>query len=140
MVSACQTRTIRHQILKVSQKMKTPVKTGVPSWWSLTDLNRRHPACKAGALPAELRPQALKWYTVKHNVSRVNFTLMLRHIYKNCLVFGKPFETKPPTDSPKATFAARTSTKGNMIFKPIGRIIDNDSSRAQVFSDFQTLF
>jgi hypothetical protein len=25
-------------------------------WWSLTGSNRRHPACKAGALPAELRP------------------------------------------------------------------------------------
>ena len=27
-------------------------------WWSLTGSNRRHPACKAGALPAELRPQS----------------------------------------------------------------------------------
>ena len=26
------------------------------SWWSQTGSNRRHPACKAGALPAELRP------------------------------------------------------------------------------------
>lgn len=26
-------------------------------WWSLTESNRRHPACKAGALPAELRPR-----------------------------------------------------------------------------------
>ena len=25
-------------------------------WWSQTGSNRRHPACKAGALPAELRP------------------------------------------------------------------------------------
>src|SRR3954453_16455503 len=24
------------------------------SWWAVTDSNRRHPACKAGALPAEL--------------------------------------------------------------------------------------
>ena len=28
-------------------------------WWSRTGSNRRHPACKAGALPAELRPQFL---------------------------------------------------------------------------------
>jgi hypothetical protein len=28
-----------------------------PVWWSLTDSNRRHPACKAGALPAELKPR-----------------------------------------------------------------------------------
>ena len=26
-------------------------------WWSQTGSNRRHPACKAGALPAELRPR-----------------------------------------------------------------------------------
>ncbi|CEF47239.1 hypothetical protein XFF6166_740003 [Xanthomonas citri pv. fuscans] len=25
-------------------------------WWSLSGSNRRPPACKAGALPAELRP------------------------------------------------------------------------------------
>ena len=30
-----------------------------PKWWSLTGSNRRHPACKAGALPAELRPLGL---------------------------------------------------------------------------------
>ena len=26
------------------------------AWWSQTDSNRRHPACKAGALPTELWP------------------------------------------------------------------------------------
>jgi hypothetical protein len=26
-------------------------------WWSRSGSNRRHPACKAGALPAELRPR-----------------------------------------------------------------------------------
>jgi hypothetical protein len=30
--------------------------TSCEPWWSLTGSNRRHPACKAGALPAELRP------------------------------------------------------------------------------------
>ena len=28
-------------------------------WWSQTESNRRHPACKAGALPTELWPQNL---------------------------------------------------------------------------------
>ena len=28
-------------------------------WWSLSGSNRRPPACKAGALPAELRPQVV---------------------------------------------------------------------------------
>ena len=30
----------------------------VTGWWSLSGSNRRPPACKAGALPAELKPQA----------------------------------------------------------------------------------
>ena len=29
-------------------------------WWSQAGSNRRPPACKAGALPAELRPQKMK--------------------------------------------------------------------------------
>ena len=33
----------------------TPLNTN-KGWWSRTGSNRRHPACKAGALPAELRP------------------------------------------------------------------------------------
>src|SRR5690606_11884321 len=28
------------------------------SWWSQTESNRRHPACKAGALPTELCPRS----------------------------------------------------------------------------------
>jgi hypothetical protein len=30
-----------------------------PKWWRRTGSNRRPPACKAGALPAELRPHAM---------------------------------------------------------------------------------
>lgn len=32
------------------------IPSGSRKWWSRTGSNRRHPACKAGALPAELRP------------------------------------------------------------------------------------
>ena len=32
-------------------------------WWSRSDLNRRPPACKAGALPTELRPRIIN---IKH--------------------------------------------------------------------------
>ena len=32
-------------------------KNGAVRWWSLSGSNRRPPACKAGALPAELKPQ-----------------------------------------------------------------------------------
>ena len=38
-------------------------------WWSLSGSNRRPPACKAGALPAELRPQAGEWW-VEEDPSR----------------------------------------------------------------------
>ena len=31
-------------------------KAAVAAWWSQTESNRRHPACKAGALPTELWP------------------------------------------------------------------------------------
>ena len=30
------------------------------SWWSQTESNRRHPACKAGALPTELWPRSIR--------------------------------------------------------------------------------
>ena len=33
--------------------------SGLISWWRLTGSNRRPPACKAGALPAELNPHDL---------------------------------------------------------------------------------
>ena len=41
-------------------KLRLPAKPGVndrvPRWWRMTGSNRRPPACKAGALPAELIP------------------------------------------------------------------------------------
>lgn len=41
----------------LSYLRSTPLRpTGTKEWWSRTGSNRRHPACKAGALPAELRP------------------------------------------------------------------------------------
>ena len=33
------------------------------NWWAMTGSNRRHPACKAGALPAELI--ALDWWPIR---------------------------------------------------------------------------
>ena len=37
----------------------------VIGWWRMTGSNRRPPACKAGALPAELIPQALSSSSVQ---------------------------------------------------------------------------
>src|SRR4029077_2170170 len=35
------------------------------SWWAVTDSNRRHPACKAGALPTELTALNPRQYRVR---------------------------------------------------------------------------
>ena len=37
----------------------TLLNTRMPRWWSRTGSNRRPPACKAGALPPELRPRVV---------------------------------------------------------------------------------
>lgn len=49
----CHTRKpVRDTAIAVSTNPKK-------KWWSQTGSNRRHPACKAGALPAELWPHFL---------------------------------------------------------------------------------
>ena len=39
------------------------------SWWSRTESNRRHPACKAGALPTELRPRSKEQCEAQESLS-----------------------------------------------------------------------
>ena len=39
-------------------------------WWSRPDSNRRRPACKAGALPTELRPQMVNDLCYKERYSQ----------------------------------------------------------------------
>ena len=39
------------------------------AWWSRTESNRRHPACKAGALPTELRPHSREQCEAQESVS-----------------------------------------------------------------------
>ena len=46
-------------------EQKIPARAA-PNWWSWTGLNRRPPACKADALPAELQPQGAASQTIKH--------------------------------------------------------------------------
>ena len=44
------------------------------NWWSRPDSNRRHPACKAGALPTELRPHTwLKRCYIKNENFEIYF-------------------------------------------------------------------
>ena len=42
-------------------------------WWKRSGSNRRHPACKAGALPTELRPRAGRGRRRSEMVPRVGF-------------------------------------------------------------------
>ncbi|SPA51333.1 protein of unknown function [Cupriavidus taiwanensis] len=37
-------------------------RTARKRWWRMTGSNRRPPACKAGALPAELIPPRITWW------------------------------------------------------------------------------
>ena len=54
------------------------------SWWRRTGSNRRPPACKAGALPAELRPQG-NGYNQKGQIWWAREDLNLRpHAYQAC--------------------------------------------------------
>ena len=39
------------------------------AWWSRTESNRRHPACKAGALPTELRPHSKEQCEAQESLS-----------------------------------------------------------------------
>ena len=71
--------------LHFSMNVDTPpecserISTCDASWWSRSGSNRRHPACKAGALPAELRPRVFTgaWWAWKD----LNFR---PHAYQAC--------------------------------------------------------
>ena len=54
-------QTPRCKIQPVQPDQANPTR----KWWSLSESNRRHPACKAGALPTELRPQSRKAASTK---------------------------------------------------------------------------
>ena len=56
--ATCSARYIR--MTHISKKLTTPPAIPIikmSEWWSQAGSNRRPPACKAGALPAELWPQ-----------------------------------------------------------------------------------
>jgi hypothetical protein len=47
------------------------------SWWAVTDSNRRHPACKAGALPAELTAPRVRLTGLRQYEHRWNLSVVL---------------------------------------------------------------
>jgi hypothetical protein len=50
------TKCLFFSFLRVCNFQRSQNRSQITSWWSRSGSNRRHPACKAGALPAELRP------------------------------------------------------------------------------------
>ena len=61
-------------------------------WWSLSGSNRRPPACKAGALPAELRPQCLGHSGCRSLVRTPDRLLV-------CLLVSKGGDPAAPSDT-----------------------------------------
>ena len=51
----CEPHTVAHRFQSGPSVMSL---AAVAAWWSQTESNRRHPACKAGALPTELWPRS----------------------------------------------------------------------------------
>ena len=49
----CRFLYLYHTPKSITQKSSYPKITAL-TWWTMTESNCRHPACKAGALPAEL--------------------------------------------------------------------------------------
>ena len=47
-------------------------------WWSVSGSNRRPPACKAGALPAELTPRSRRMWWVEEDLN------LRPHAYQAC--------------------------------------------------------
>src|SRR5581483_6173095 len=68
------------------------------SWWSRSGSNRRHPACKAGALPAELRPRYSPARTVV-GLGRFELpTPRLSSVCSNQLSYRPIAQTQAPQD------------------------------------------
>jgi hypothetical protein len=64
-------------------------------WWSQTGSNRRHPACKAGALPAELWPHFLEPTKMVGPGGLEPPTSRLSGVRSNHLSYGPPGRHSP---------------------------------------------
>ena len=84
-------------------------------WWSQTDSNRRHPACKAGALPTELWPLTNGELLCPGEPGR------LRPLFRGGGVVG-------PTRFELVTSRLSSVRSNQLSYGPIGRI-DQTSSR-----------
>ena len=72
-----------------------PVARRCPRWWSQSGSNRRPPACKAGALPAELWPRLSPWGQTPsqaggHILKAGNLCGRLRNEGRHCSKGGDP--------------------------------------------------
>ena len=110
------------------------------SWWSQTESNRRHPACKAGALPTELWPRSRRTVQSPGELSATRSqprvkqpeglvgpgrlelpTLRLSGVRSNHLSYGPMAATARSRDP--------GSRSRHQYINPYGRCVDDESGK-----------
>ena len=100
---------------------QTMLKGIAGEWWSLTGSNRRHPACKAGALPAELRPLGLELRSMPRSILASSAGRHIRalgslHQARGPFGPGKPEERSSP--NPKDRHAQEWWARVDSNYRP----------------------
>ncbi len=126
-------RSSWHQIVRVDRRLRRRVllhisrklRSSRAIWWSQAGSNRRPPACKAGALPAELWPQCLIFFSV----AALHFLRAWSHtrVYapgarKNCALLQKK---SLRTTSTSYSFPALTSCRKVWLRFPLTHFCSN---------------
>ena len=82
------------------------------TWWRMTGSNRRPPACKAGALPAELIPQSFLCFELSALLVRIK-----QDVDSVCAVYVQ-YTSKPMTTYCADCHAANGGSDRNRTYDP----------------------
>ena len=74
---------LESRVAEYTRPLPSRINARVQSWWRMTGSNRRPPACKAGALPAELIPQG-PCAGMQHLVGLVGFEPTTPALSRRC--------------------------------------------------------
>ena len=121
--------------LRKRQPNKTGWRANSRNWWSQTGSNRRHPACKAGALPAELWPQSLSHgahrpaHDAAKSAAKLGLTLrrggklLPRSSLRSSTPTGTSFEAPSERRARRRSFAVPSQAQraGQAGFRPSSR-------------------
>ena len=112
----------------VHRKQYSPTQPFRGAWWSQTDSNRRHPACKAGALPTELWPLSQLTQTKQSKgLSKNRFEKILFLIDPQISIFGEAgkliceFNLVGPTRFELVTSRLSSVRSNQLSYGPKGR-------------------